>query len=69
VSTIRSALAGVMNALLATSEEDALSENLNVRRVSSAIVPNPSPAAKVPNETTLAILDAGTALSRAFSLS
>jgi hypothetical protein len=66
---MRSALAGVINALVEASAGFDLSpENLNVRLVNSAMVPKPSPAANVPKDTTLAILDDGTALSLAFSL-
>lgn len=47
---------------------EVVSDIPNVLLVISATVPTPKPANKLPNETTLAILDAGTALSLAFSL-
>ncbi len=67
VFTIRSAFAGVIKAL---SNEFATLDVFGrpkVRLVTSAAVPKPSPTIKLPNEVTLANLDAGTALSFALS--
>ena len=68
VLTIRSALAGVMKALSKVLATELESDIPNVLLVSSATVPIPNPANRPPNDTTRAILDAGTALSLALSL-
>lgn len=70
VLTIRSALASDMKAL--TSKAFPLGFGLLIPRAlleASATVPTPSPAARLPKEKSRPILDEGTALCRAFSLS